>query len=330
MNPATLTCKRGEAVQTFHNILFGIPEENIVKCVPAKAFDFATIVPGKQETYIFNEHDEAEYARNYRASYYAYTWKKAGWDCLRHYEILASGALPFFPDLASAPPTVLSLLPKEMLLEGMMLPGVPSAIGEQINHEVFPREEYYTIACKALEYTRRYLTTKAIAQYVLDTMGQPQARKVLLLSSKDVVDYMRETIVHGMRDLLGAGAVEYPRMDYLYDYPTKTPPKGLGKGELYGQGYSYAHRLADSHIDRENLEERIRQREFDVIVYSCTAGAAPYLETVLENYNASSIAVINGEDSRDWKSFHDPGNMNQVLFGKAFHFFRELPTTCGV
>lgn len=77
MIPAALTCERGETLQTFRNINFGTPEENVVACVPAKA-RLCGYVLGNQETFIFNEHDEAEYARNYRASYYAYTWKKAG------------------------------------------------------------------------------------------------------------------------------------------------------------------------------------------------------------------------------------------------------------
>lgn len=62
-----------------------------------------------------------------------------------------------------------------------MLPGVPSTIGGQIDRRVSPHEECYTIACKALEYTRRYLTTEAIARIRPRHHGK-DARKVLLLS----------------------------------------------------------------------------------------------------------------------------------------------------
>ena len=160
-----MACRIDSVDQTFHNIIFGIPEENIVACVPEKAFDFAHIIPGKRETYIYDDRDEQEYLRNYRASYYGYTWKKGGWDCLRHYEILASGALPYFSDLADAPPTVLSFLPKRLILEGMRLLGV-DVYHQRIDHTTFPSDKYYEIACKSLEYTRRYLTTKMVAKYL--------------------------------------------------------------------------------------------------------------------------------------------------------------------
>lgn len=328
IRPSTLTCNHEGVNQTFHNIIFGIPEQNIVACVPEKVFDFATIVPGSMETYIYDEKDEGEYARNYRASFYAYTWRKSGWDCLRHYEILASGTLPFFSDLARAPSTVLSLLPKDLILQGMSLPGVPRTIGKELDHQQFPRDEYYAIACKALEYTRRHLTTKAVAQYVLDTLGKPHARKVLLLSDKNIADYMREMFTHGIREILGAGAVDVPAFDFMYDYPADTPPNKLDRKELYGQGFSYSHRLPQLDIDRENIEERIRQHEFDVIIYASTEGRPPYVDTVLKYYDASSIAVINGEDWQDWDVFREENNTNQLLFGKATFFWRELPPTC--
>ena len=41
-------------------------------------------------------HDEAAYYAQYAGSFFAVTRAKAGFDSLRHYEILARGTMPFF------------------------------------------------------------------------------------------------------------------------------------------------------------------------------------------------------------------------------------------
>ena len=39
----------------------------------------------------------------YQNSLFSLTYRKTGWDCLRHYEILASGSIPLFLDLEKCP-----------------------------------------------------------------------------------------------------------------------------------------------------------------------------------------------------------------------------------
>lgn len=322
--PVRITCEIGGIKQTFHNIIFGIPEQEMVACVPEKAFDFAHIIPGDWRTYIFGN-SEYEYKRNYRESYYGYTRKKSGWDCNRHYEILASGTMPYFTDLDEAPATVMSLLPKTLIREGMQLPGVNAT---HIDHAVFDPDAYYSVACRTLAYTRRYLSTKAIARYVLEGMGKPHAKHILLLSSKARADYMREMLVHGMRELLGAGAVDVPALDFLYEFPGGVPPLELKTKELYGNGFSYAHRLPRIDLNRENLTARIAAREFDAVVYGCTDGGLPFIEEVLAHYDPGSIAIVNGEDWHGWTKIQNPEYSQYKLLGKAVHFVRELPNRC--
>jgi hypothetical protein len=220
------TCKSaGGEEATIYPIQFGVPEQDVVACVPAKSRAFATIVPGKLDTYIFK--------LDYRKSYFALTTRKAGWDCMRHYEILASGSLPFFPDIENAPVGVMSSLPKELLLKARSLPGKalpfcvkclmlttlisttwcwPGIQDLDIDLDVFDRKAYYELACRALEYTRSHLTTRAVASYVLEAMGVADARRVLMLSASGYdADYMRDTVMHGLRELKGLGFTEYPK-----------------------------------------------------------------------------------------------------------------------
>jgi methylmalonyl-CoA mutase cobalamin-binding subunit len=81
-----------------------------------------------------------------------------------------------------------------------------------IDAEAFDQKAYYIAACRALEYTRAHLTTRALASYVLEAMEHKGALRVLLLTGKAVgQDYMQDMLVHGFRELLGPGAVEYPK-----------------------------------------------------------------------------------------------------------------------
>lgn len=54
---------------------------------------------------------EQEYYKQYSRALFGYTMKKAGWDCLRHYEILGAGCLPYFEDIENKPETIMSTWP---------------------------------------------------------------------------------------------------------------------------------------------------------------------------------------------------------------------------
>lgn len=54
---------------------------------------------------------EEEYYKQYSKSLFGYTMKKAGWDCMRHYEILGAGALPYFADIENKPETTMATWP---------------------------------------------------------------------------------------------------------------------------------------------------------------------------------------------------------------------------
>ena len=134
-------------------IHFAIPECKIVSGVVDKHQEYGSIIPG-QESYIFTE--EKEYYADYQKSYYGVTMKKAGWDAMRHYEILANKCIPYFIDLENCPSQTLTNLPKELLLKGKKVT------------ENFDDKEYFSILNEVFEYTIKNLTTKQLAKYVLN------------------------------------------------------------------------------------------------------------------------------------------------------------------
>ena len=82
-------------------ITFSIPKEKIIDETQQKKKFIAQIIPGILSTYIYDK--EKYYYDDYRSSYFAITCEKGGWDCMRHYEIMANGCIPMFINIDSCP-----------------------------------------------------------------------------------------------------------------------------------------------------------------------------------------------------------------------------------
>jgi len=135
-------------------VTFGIPTCKLANPSKNKIQEYATCIPGQPETYIFKE--EQPYYEDYQKSYYGVTMKKAGWDCMRHYEILGNYCIPYFIGLEDCPKNTLANLPKDLLLEGK----------ELANN--FDEQKYFSILDELFNYTKNNLTTKQLTQYILN------------------------------------------------------------------------------------------------------------------------------------------------------------------
>jgi hypothetical protein len=90
-------------------IAFSIPDEKIVNGPTEKSELLATHVvdpevaarAGNSTSAAFS--DEAEYYADLQRARFGVTTKRAGWDCMRHYELAANGCVPCFRDLAAKP-----------------------------------------------------------------------------------------------------------------------------------------------------------------------------------------------------------------------------------
>jgi hypothetical protein len=135
-------------------ITFALPTNKLCTPNKNKTQEYATCIPGQPETYIFKS--EQPYYEDYQKSYYGVTMKKAGWDCMRHYEILGNYCMPYFIGLEDCPKDTLTNFPKELLLEGR----------ELTNN--FDESKYFRILDEIFEYTKTNLTTKSLAKYILN------------------------------------------------------------------------------------------------------------------------------------------------------------------
>ena len=152
----------------------------------------SSLIPDDFSTYIYN--NETDYYNEYKKSYFATTTKKSGWDCMRHYEIMANGCIPFFPDIERCPANTMVFIPKHLLMEGNLLfarmnklTGITQEDIHDCNH----------LINQLLEYTKTHLTTKALAKNILEKSNHSCASRILYLSGEIRPDYLRCTTLHG-------------------------------------------------------------------------------------------------------------------------------------
>jgi hypothetical protein len=141
-------------------IQFAIPKEKIVPEIPMKTRQMSPHAPWEVPPGPRYE-KESDYYNDYGQSYFARTRKKAGWDCLRHYEIMAAGALPYFERLEQCPPRTMELLPKNELLLARQM------------HDSWPAQEagWQDLMFKVRTVLKEKLTTEALARHMLERIA---------------------------------------------------------------------------------------------------------------------------------------------------------------
>jgi len=145
-----------ELVEKHPNLLpisFAFPTDKLATPNKNKTQDYGTVIPGKPETYIFKT--EQDYYNDYQKSMYGVTMKKAGWDAMRHYEILGNYCMPYFVGLEDCPTDTLSNMPKQLILDAKQLT------------EEFDEDIFFNILDEVFDHTKKHLTTKSLAEYLI-------------------------------------------------------------------------------------------------------------------------------------------------------------------
>jgi len=271
-------------------ITFSIPQEKIVKQIKTKTKILSNLIPGRSETYIYNT--EEEYYNEYQQSYFATTMKKAGWDCMRHYEIIANGCIPYFIDIDCCPPNTMALLPKDLIMKGNEL---YKTFSNKSIHEIseFDKLEYYELLQKLLDYTNNYLTTTKITSYILNKTQHNDVKHILFLSGETSPDYLRCVTLHGFKTIYGENCHDYPKIPHIYK------STNINYSLLYGKGITYTN-LLDANLHNDDLDNTIEQdilnKKYNIVIYGSYHRGMPYYELVCQIYNPNEIILLCGED----------------------------------
>jgi len=198
LNKIGLYFKR-ELIKDQKNLLpiqFAIPKEKILREVNTKPKNLlAPLIPGRLNTYIYN--NEIDYYKMYQESIFALTYKKSGWDTLRHYEILMNGSLPIFLDIENCPVNTMKYFPKKDIIniknkyETILQNYFPTKIfkykfltfksfsnyflnlfsdKKNIDYFIEKDEEIFELKSKLLNFTKKNLTTYKLAEYVINSV----------------------------------------------------------------------------------------------------------------------------------------------------------------
>ena len=123
--------------------------------------------PRDKSTYIYDT--EETYYKQYAESMFGVTMKKNGWDCVRHYEIMANACVPLFLGLDQCPENIMTTLPKKDLIAILKIVqdnGIEwftSSVGQECWWEYSNRLD---------DHFERNCTTDHLATYLLDTVAK--------------------------------------------------------------------------------------------------------------------------------------------------------------
>lgn len=286
---------------------FSIPSENIIETVQPKTKDWAQVIPGRKETYVFKK--EEDYRKDLEISRFAITRRRYGFATNRNLEIMAAGSIPYFCGIEKVPRIgTLRSLPKEFFQMIVLFPGVRSkcfppkkAVGHPLPED-FNQTQYLAAAHKLLDYTKHSMTTTHHALYVLSATSLTQLPRSVLVLWASHYTIMLTGFIHGLRRL-GVRVEDVPRRPEVY--------KGEGceaaRKETYAKGWFFFCRTEESeNLTRTNISERILEKEFDLIVISVTDTLTyymkdpykdiPFYEEVLASYPRDRILTLNDAD----------------------------------
>lgn len=241
------------------------------------------------DTYDFN--NQEHYYNAYREAKWGFTKKKNGWDCLRHYEIIANGCLPLFENLEDCPENTLSGFPKQLLIEA------------KNKKDTMTDNEYNYYLKTIFNYFKENFTCEIVAEKFLKQIHKDNKKnisdvKILLLHGNQCNNYMSDLLFIGLRRLLKENIVDENKLVELY--------KSFS-GKAYGKGFTYTKRLSDELvIDRKNIEEKLRNKFFDYIIYRKCGGdegelgdcrkKMEYWDIVDKVYDTNEIVFLYGGD----------------------------------
>ena len=193
----------------------------------------STIIPG--EPYSFS--DYGSYLSEYQHSKYGITIKKGGWDCFRHLEILASGAIPLMPDVAKCPEWAMFHYPKATLAQVVD----KFSRGEEISTESWSDFQ---------RWFESHLTSRAMASFMLRRIRYREQRVIFLDPGLAAApDYLSVMTYAGLKEELGQDKVIAPlgSASVYSDWSGET-------AHLHGLGFGYTKVLDVSLRSKEEWQ----------------------------------------------------------------------------
>lgn len=108
-------------------------------------------------------------------------------------------------------------------------------------------------------------------------------------------DYLADSVLHGLRSLLGPDVVDYPKCDVLYKQYGSLSSNSLRR-PLYGNGFTLYGLLEDIPVDRWDIPNKVKSGYFDLIIFSSIHRHFGFFVDLLPHLNKGKTIVLDGED----------------------------------
>lgn len=131
-------------------------------------------------------------------------------------------------------------------------------------------------------------------------------------------DHLSDMLIHGFREL-GHEVVDAPRIWHIYN-DSQPGPSGEDRTQLHGRGFTLTNIIDEDNADRSDIEDRIRNQYFDIVVLSRADFESIYEKLILDTYPKDKIIIIDGKDQGDLTHWRD----HTHLIDCGTYFKREL------
>ncbi len=109
-----------------------------------------------------------------------------------------------------------------------------------------------------------------------------------------VSDFMADTLFHGLKSLYGDAVVDVHDQWHMYEDADRSITYGF-----HGRGFTLCGNLPRTKIDRTDIESKIKNKYFDLVVYGAVYRNLDYLDLVLQNYKRNQIVFMDGHEIID-------------------------------
>lgn len=272
---------------------------------PKKVRILSEVIPGA--SYSFE--DYPSYLRQYSESEFALTFKKGGWDCFRHLEIIAAGAVPLMLDADRIPSSTMVHYPKQTIQRIMW------AIRRGKVGELDAIREHLS------DWFDEHLSSQKMAGYLLKVADKSGPVLFLDQGLGSRPDYMSASIFSGLKDLLGKNVESYFGAGPLFAGWTGDT------SHFHGLGFGYTRVIQDSLATEVDLEQTASDYPSKELLYEVARDGLVVVADVARNQDLSryvssvldsgGAAYIHSSDRplsrRELKSFR---NLSGIKFSR--------------
>jgi len=113
----------------------------------------------------------------------------------------------------------------------------------------------------------------------------------ILFFTAETEDYLSDSLLHGLRSILGEQVVDYPKADRMYTTYGAKP-----RTRLYGNGFTLYGLLEDLPVDRSEIPEKLRHDFFDLVIFGSIWRTWERLKDFQKLLRRDQTIFVDGED----------------------------------